>query len=88
MLWKRRSSESTARHRLADRHGRTAHKVEMVDRAGTAHYLTVTAHVDGLRSGRGRYSTQCCAREIESAALAAKRARWCPLVPPVQRRAW
>jgi hypothetical protein len=59
-------------------------RIEMVDNAGTAHFLTIDAATEGRR--RGRYAA-LCGEDLLPAALVARMAHWCPLcVPiPVQR---
>jgi hypothetical protein len=72
-----------ARHRLPGRHQTTPvvqHTIEMVDTAGTAHFLTIDAAADGRP--RGRY-TAICGEEILPGALVARGARWCPLCIPI-----
>jgi hypothetical protein len=72
-----------ARHRLPGRHETTRavqRTIEMVDNAGTAHFLTIDAAENG--KPQGRY-TALCAQEIVPGALIAKVARWCPLCIPV-----
>jgi hypothetical protein len=50
--------------------------VEMVDHAGTAHFLTIDAAERGLPLGK--YMT-LCASEIQPAALVAEMTRYCRL---------
>ncbi|HET9118407.1 MAG TPA: hypothetical protein VFN75_10125 [Pseudonocardiaceae bacterium] len=75
-----------ARHRLPGRRETTPvveRTIEMVDTAGTAHFLTLDAAADGRP--QGRYAAMC-REEIVSGALVARRARWCPLCIPIPRR--
>jgi hypothetical protein len=72
-----------ARHRLPGRHETipvVRRTIEMVDTAGTAHFLTLDAAAHGRP--RGRY-TAMCREEILPGALVARRARWCPLCIPI-----
>jgi hypothetical protein len=55
-------------------------RIEMVDHAGTAHFLTVAAAEHGMPAGR--YTTMC-REQILPGALVASMARWCPLCAPI-----
>lgn len=58
----------------------TERTIEMVDHAGTAHSLTMTAAQDGLPNGR---YTGVCGGDVPPAALAAREARYCRLCVPI-----
>jgi hypothetical protein len=73
-----------ARHRLPGRHETTTRVVqrtiEMVDTAGTAHFLTIDAAADGRP--RGRYVAMC-GEDVLPAALVARESRYCKLCAPI-----
>jgi hypothetical protein len=71
-----------AKHRLGKRRQdeRLHRTIEMVDTAGTAHFLTIDAAADGRL--RGRY-TALCGEDVLPAALVAREARYCRLCAPI-----